>query len=298
MSPPIPHLGEILAIVCALVWSLAVILFKKSGEVVHPLALNLFKVVLAVVLLLPTMWIAGQLWPPNASVSNIAILLLSGVLAIGIADTFFFMALNRLGAGLTAIVDCLYSPLVITLSMIWLGEVMRWPQLLGAAMIVSAVFIATFEKPQHDLSASQRRLGIIYGALAMLLIAVGVVIAKPLLAELPILWVTEVRLVGGLLVILIVFIARRDRREILKSLVTARHRGYTFAGSFFGAYLSTVLWLGGMKYTQASTAAALNQTSNVFIFIMAALFLKEPINFRRAMGITLAVGGAYLVTFA
>ncbi len=294
----IPHLGETLAVVCALVWSLAVILFKKSGEVVHPLALNLFKVVLAVVLLLPTMWIAGQLWPPNASFSNIAILLLSGVLAIGIADTFFFMALNRLGAGLTAIVDCLYSPLVISLSMIWLGEVMRWPQLLGAALIVSAVFIATFEKPRHDLSISQRRWGIFYGALAMLLIAVGVVIAKPLLAELPILWVTEVRLVGGLIVILLVFLFRRDRREILKSLVTAHHRGYTFAGSFFGAYLSTVLWLGGMKYTQASTAAALNQTSNVFIFIMAAIFLREPISLKRAIGITLAVGGAYLVMFA
>jgi drug/metabolite transporter (DMT)-like permease len=31
---------------------------------------------------------------------------------------------------------------------------------------------------------------------------------------------------------------------------------------------------------------------------MAAIFLKEPINFKRAIGITLAVGGAYLVTFA
>jgi drug/metabolite transporter (DMT)-like permease len=293
----IPHLGEILALICAMVWGLAVILFKKSGEVVHPLALNLFKVVLGVVLLLPTTWIAGQFWPSNASCSDIYLLLLSGALAIGISDTLFFMALNRLGAGLTAIVDCLYSPSVITLSVLFLGESMRWLQLAGALIIVSAVFIASFEKPHHDLSHTQKWQGILYGALAMIFVAVGVVIAKPLLTNLPVLWVTEVRMLGGLIVILLTFFVFPHRRAILNTLITSHHRGYTFAGSFFGAYVSTVLWLGGMKYTQASTAAALNQTSNVFVFLMAWIILKEPINLKRAMGITLAVCGAYLVMF-
>ena len=68
-------------------------------------------------------------------------------------------------------------------------------------------------------------------------------------------------------------------------------------GSVLGAYLSMIMWLGGMKYAQASTAAALNQTSNIFIFLMAAVFLKERINLKRAIGITLGVGGAYLVMF-
>jgi drug/metabolite transporter (DMT)-like permease len=53
----------------------------------------------------------------------------------------------------------------------------------------------------------------------------------------------------------------------------------------------------GMKYTQASIAAALNQSNNVFIFILAALFLKEPINQQRLVGIILAVTGSFLVIF-
>ncbi|MBU1707543.1 DMT family transporter, partial [bacterium] len=72
--------------------------------------------------------------------------------------------------------------------------------------------------------------------------------------------------------------------------------GYTLSGSFMGAYLSMILWLGGMKYAQASIAAVLNQTSNIFLFIFAALLLKEPINLQRIVAILLGVAGAVLVT--
>lgn len=295
--PLIPHLGEILALSCALVWSLSVILFKKSGEVVHPVALNLFKNVLAIVLLVPTIWIAGVVWPQGLSVTDYAIIFLSGVFGIGIADTLFFMALNRLGAGLSAIVDCLYSPTVIALSMLWLGETMSAWQLLGALLIVSAVLIATIEKPQAGISQRNFRWGVFYGVAGIVLIAIGVVMVKPLLEKLPLLWVTEMRLIAGTSVLLIVLAFHRARKEILRSLLSSQHRVYTLVGSLLGAYVAMILWLGGMKYTQASVAAALNQTSNVLIFVLAALLLREPITLKRSIGILLGVGGAYLVTF-
>jgi len=59
-----------------------------------------------------------------------------------------------------------------------------------------------------------------------------------------------------------------------------------------------VLWLAGMKYTQASIASALNQMSNVFIFIFAALLLKEKLTVFRIIGIVLGFIGSLLVTFA
>jgi drug/metabolite transporter (DMT)-like permease len=72
---------------------------------------------------------------------------------------------------------------------------------------------------------------------------------------------------------------------------------YLISSSFLGAYLAMILWLAGMKFTMASIAAALNQTSNIFIFIFAAIFLKEPITPRRTAGIVLGVAGAFMVTF-
>ena len=50
-----PSFGEILALSSGLVWAVAVILFRISGRKVHPIGLNLFKTVLALVVMAPTM---------------------------------------------------------------------------------------------------------------------------------------------------------------------------------------------------------------------------------------------------
>jgi drug/metabolite transporter (DMT)-like permease len=69
------------------------------------------------------------------------------------------------------------------------------------------------------------------------------------------------------------------------------------AATVMGTYISLLFWLGGMKYTQASIAAALNQTSTLWTFVFAAWLLKEPVTGRRIAGLALGVGGVALVTF-
>ncbi len=291
------YLGETNAILTAIIWACAVILFKKSGERVHPIGLNLFKDMLAIVLLLPTLWIFGETLLYDAPVSDYWILLASGALGIGISDTFFFMCLNRLGAGLTAIVDCFYSPFIIGLSILWLSESLTILQVMGTILIISAVLTAV-ERGGHS-KISQRDLikGILYGLLAMLTVAVSIVAVKPVLERSPLLWVSEIRLIGGVIMLILILLLHPQRRKILISVVSVERWGYTLSGSFVGAYVALVFWLGGMKFTQASTAAALNQTSSIFIFILAFLFLKEPITLRRTIGIILGVGGAFMVMF-
>ena len=60
MAETFPFFGQILALLTAVIWAVAVILFKKSGETFHPLGLNIFKNVLAAALFLPTMWLMGE----------------------------------------------------------------------------------------------------------------------------------------------------------------------------------------------------------------------------------------------
>ncbi len=293
----IPYWGEILALITAVVWASAVILFKKSGETVHPIALNLFKNSLAVVLFVPTLYIAGQTLFYSAPANDYWLLLLSGAFGIGISDTLFFISLNKIGAGLSAIVDCLYSTFIISLSFIFIGESMNFWQIVGAMLIISAVLTAASRKGSEHISRSDLIWGIIWGALAMLATAIGIVMIKPLLSRSPLLWVVEIRLIGGMLVLLLFLTFYSKRKMVIKSLTTAGGWKFTISGSFVGAYLVMIFWLGGMKYTQASTAAALNQTSTIFIFIFAWWFLKEPVNKIRLIGIGLAVIGSFFVTF-
>jgi drug/metabolite transporter (DMT)-like permease len=281
------------------VWAFAVILFKKSGESVHPIGLNLFKDLFALVLFLPTMWLFGETLWRDAPAADYALLLASGALGIGLGDTFFFKSLNLLGAGLTAIVDCLYSPFIIGLSLLFLGERLSVLQGVGAALVVAAVLAASLQWGKGLLSRRDLALGILYGVLGLAAMAVGIVMIKPLLERSPLLWATEVRVVGGAAALAVILLFHQRRRAIVSSVISTSKRGwgYMLGGSFMGAYLAMALWLAGMKYTHASVASALNQTANVFIFIFAALLLREPISRRRTLGIVLGFAGAILVSF-
>ena len=289
------YFGEVLALLTAIAWAFAVILFKKSGEAVHPIGLNLFKNTLSAVLLVPSIYLLGDSLFHPAPIQDYILFLASGALGIGLSDTLFFKSLNILGAGLSAIVDCLYSPFIIALSTVFLAESLGAIQIVGVLMIVFAVLTATSERKSNSADGKTILKGVIYGVLAMATNAAGIVMIKPALERSPLFWVTEIRLVGGAIVLLIVLLLHKHRREIVRSIFSAKRWVYTLSGSFIGAYLAMLLWLAGMKYTQASVASALNQTSNIFIFIFAALLLREKITVYRLTGIIFGVCGAILV---
>ncbi len=294
-----PYIGEILSLLSALLWALAVIFFRKSGEKVHPIALNTFKNLLATLLIIPTLLLVGENLFRPASIHVYLLLLASGVFGIGIGDTLLFMSLNMLGAGLSGIVTCIYSPFIIGLSVIILKESLSPIQIFGAALIVAAVFIATFERKQSNTTSQSSKpyLGIILGIIAAASSAIGIVMIKPILDVSPLIWATQIRLFGGIMTLVLVFLINSRRKILYMSLTKAKKWSYTIIGSIIGTYFAMIVWLAGMKLTQASVASALNQTSTVFIFIFAFLMLKEPINKRRIVAILFAVAGSYMVSF-
>jgi drug/metabolite transporter (DMT)-like permease len=293
----VPYIGEIFALLSAVVWAFAVILFKKSGETTHPLALNLFKDVLALVLFIPTLWLFGETLFRAAPPGDYTLLLVSGVLGIAVGDTLFLKCLNILGAGLTAVVTFLYTPFTIGLSILFLRDVLTLYQALGAALIAFAVVVASLKPGKTGLSKKELLYGLGFGMLAIAASAAGLVMIKNLLDLSPLIWVVEVRLVGGVVALLAFILFTRNRRAILSSMFSKRGFKYTLLGSLFGAYLGMVFWLAGMKYALVSIATALSQTSNLMVFVFAALLLKEPITSRRLAGILMALAGALLVTF-
>ena len=67
--------------------------------------------------------------------------------------------------------------------------------------------------------------------------------------------------------------------------------GRLLLAAFVGQFLAMVLWLAGYKFTLASVAAILNETASVFILLLAAFWLKEPLTRRSILGVGLTLGG-------
>ena len=290
--------GEFSATACGLFWAIAVILFKKSGEKVPPVALNLFKGTIGLVLFFITLTVLGlPFFPAQATSSDWVILLLSGALGIGIADTLFFGSLNRLGAGRTAIVDCLYSPFVILCSVVYLDEPLSpWLFMAIGAMAV-AILLGTWKSKEagETIDRHQMRMGVLLGLGSLLLMAIGIVAVKPILNVSESWWATTVRLLGGWIVLLVHGALPSQRRAVIAAFTPNRSWRVTVPASVIGTYLALTFWILGMKHTQTTTASVLNQMSVIFMMILATIFLREPLTLRKVLAIGLGFGAGLLV---
>ncbi len=289
-------MGELFALSTAVTWSIAVILFKKSGEKVPPFALNFFRVAVSSLLFVLMFVAIREPVFGVAPVRDYLILIASGVIAIAVSDTLFHMCLNRVGAGLNAIIDGLYSPSIVFFAWLLIGEKLSHWQLAGMGSVLLGIFIATRHSPPPGATRSQLIFGIIWGVLSMLTLGVGIVIAKPVLNHSPVLWATAVRQVGCFLAMLPVALLLPSRKRIFSNFIPHSSWKYMIPGTVIGSFLSLIFWIAGMKYTQAGTAAILNQTSSIYIIILATVFLRERLTIRKVTALVLALAGIIMVT--
>lgn len=290
-------MGEFFALLAAVVWSNAVILLKKSGETVSPFSLNVFRVSVTAPLLILTLVVLRQPVNHDAPLIDYLILFASGIIAIAISDTLFHKSLNMVGAGISAIVGCLYSPSVVTFAYLLIGERLSTMQLGGMGLIIAGVVVAAGHRPPAGAGTRRIVIGVILGALSLFAVAIGIVIAKPVLNRSPVVWATSMRQVGALAALLPIALLSPGRRRILHAFRPSTSWKYTVPATFLGSYISLMAWIAGMKYTLAGIAAILNQTSTIFILIFATVFLKEPITRRKIVAAALAICGIILVTY-
>lgn len=288
-------LGEFYALACTLAWATAVILFKKSGESLAPFALNFFKNIVVVPLFLLTMLVVHGLDWPSIPAADLPLILLSGLLGIALGDTLYFQALNAIGASRMAVAQTLYSPFVIALSIVFLGERLHGWQFLGVALVLGGILLVTYVRNGSAADARVLRRGVLLGGASVLAMAAGVVMAKPMLEQHDFVTVTFLRVIGGIAGQSAVVLWRRNAADLMNQYRAVRHWPQVIAGSIIGTYISMLLWLAGYKYTSASIAAVLNEMAAVVILIMAVVFLRERVTARQVFGCLLAVAGVVLV---
>lgn len=305
---PTPYLGELCALLAPLAWSVAVILFRQSGSA-PAVSLNLFKNTLAIVLLSLTLLIAGIPLPSDRPWADWGRLVVSGLLGLAVADTLLFEGLRRIGAARLAVVDTAYAPVVVLLSTLVLGEEPTPAFFVGVVVVVGGLLLATVRPPpergpdgetaaQARASARELAIGTLYAFCAITGTAVGVVIAKPVLAEANLVEVTWTRLVAGFLGQVVWIVATGRGSLAIIAFRPGRLWRTLLPGAFIGTYVSLMLWLGGFKWADASVAAVLNQMATVYMMGLAWLVLGERLGVRQVLGGLLAAGGALWIVYA
>jgi len=227
------------------------------------------------------------------------VLVASGVVGIAVADTLFLYALNEIGAARTGIISAGYPLSVILLSTVFLGDRLAAFQWGGALAVVAAIVLASVPEerlPQGSPSTPRSQAkGIAAGLASVALMAVGIVMAKPALDCVGVVWASTLRLAGGNLFLALYCASRSDRAEVFSVLLPSRGWRFAVPGAVVGTWLSYMLWLGGVKYANVSVAAVLNQLIVVYTAVLAVVFLGERLTRARGAAVVLGLAGSVLV---
>ncbi len=284
--------GELFSLASAVGWATAVILYKAAGESLSANSLNLVKNLISLTFLLPTAVLLHGLDWPVLSGTQWLILIASGYFGIAVADTFYLQALRSMGAGRTAIIASLYSPFVVVLSIMFLGEALALWQWFGFVLVLFGILIVVYQRHYSEVDQQTLLKGALLAVASVFLTAAGVVAMKPILVADGFFWLVALRMLAGVAGMLLLLLVRGRIIQVVNEVRQQEHRWrLIFAGAFIGTYLALIFWLAGFKYTDASVASVLNETANVFIVIMAWLFLGEALSKRRVLGIALTFSG-------
>ena len=288
--------GELAALGAAFLWAMSAVVFAQLGKKIPPLALNLSKGVIAIALIALTLIVQGNYLTEIDTVA-LGLLLLSGVLGIGLGDTFYFEALNNLGARQTLLLQALAPPLAALIALTFLQEALSARAWAGIVLTVSGVAWVISERVPNAINKIVTPLrGIGFALLSVLGQASGAVLSRAALVDTTIspLWSTLLRLVGGVLVLLLWIPLQRQSHLWFKPLQSKQVLGVITLTALFSTYLGILLQQTALKYTATGIAQALIATSPLFVLPIAA-WMGDVVTFRALLGVLVALSGIGLL---
>ena len=292
-------IGELLSLGSAIIWGFSVSLFKIIGNTVSPYILNPLKNTIGTILFIITCIAVGNnplVYELNTN--EYILIIVSGIIGITIADVLFLLSLNILGTSRSSIINTIYSPMVILLAYFILGEQLQFIHIVGGGLIIGSIIFLSMDTNQQTVE--NITFGLILGIIAYTLMALGIVIIKPILDKFSNsidaqLWIILYRLIPGTILSYVTMSIMLSRTEIKKQLSSKKIWPIILLGSFLGTYVGFAMWIIGMAKTTASIASILNQTSTIFIAFFGWLILKENFSKKMMLCFLVALVGAFII---
>ncbi|MDC1050787.1 DMT family transporter [Candidatus Marinimicrobia bacterium] len=297
-----PYFGEISALIAALCWSIAIIIFKSASRFLSPILITALKNTIALFLFIILFLLFDiPFWNYEIETIDYLKLMISGLIGMGIGDILFIYALSQIGANRIAIINCFEPAVIYLFSIFLLGTVLTTQQLIGFIIVIISLLIISNENDSEDIDPKTKRKGMFIQISAVILSSLGIVLIKPVLSlssnDIQMqLWITSVRLFPGFIVAWIIFILQKNKLSLLSPLKDFKLLWKILLSSGLGTFVALSFWIVGYaNIEKPPVASIIGQTSVIFIIILSYIFLKEKISKLRIVSILFALSGVILI---
>ncbi len=285
-------LGSAAALASACSWAIGAILFRRLGDSLSPVAMNLTKSVIGTLYLGVVLLLFG-FGPVNRQ--DFLFLGLSGLLGIAIGDSFFFKSLMYLGARLTVLAEMSGPILTVVLAVVLLDEKISLAVAIGMILVLTGVTWVLWEHAGRDEVRIARLKGVGFSLLSGLCMSASIILAKKALANTSAIQATFIRIFWAALSLSAWGLVSRSMNSWVRPLSNHKLLRLALLAAFVAIFGGFWLFLVALKFIDASIATVLNSTTPLFILPLSALMLKENISVRSLFGVCIAILGVALL---
>ncbi len=302
------HLGEIIALVVAMSWTVTALFADKASHRMGTLSANIIRLFLAALFLALILWVGvGYPYPVYADGKAWLWLSLSALVGYVFGDWCLFNCYLSIGARFGQLFMTLAPPIAAIAGWAILGETLSWSSGLAMAVTLLGIAISILSRGEdHQMHLALPLRGVLLGLGAGLGQGVGLVLSKVGMehyaailpadapSHLPALLPfasTMIRAVVGAAGFLALMALQKKTRELKTAVHDRKGMGYALVMTFFGPVLGVSLSLMAVRYTSAGIASTLMALTPVFILIPYAFIYHQRIRARELLGVAVSMAG-------
>ena len=295
-------IGELAALATSFFFAMTALIFTQTGRMVGSQVTNRMRLTFALVyLVIINVILFGEPLPFSAEGSRWLWLSLSGIIGLSLGDAFLFQALVSVGPRLGTLLLSLAPIFGSIIAWVFFGETLSALQITGIVLALAGIaWVVTSHEEPPDTPRGHTRRGVLFGVLAGLGQAVGLVLSKQgMFGEFSPFQANAMRMLAAVIFIwgwtafdgklAATFTALRNKPRII---------GLIALGAVMGPLLGVSASLLAVQHAEIGVASTLMALPPVIILPISYFALKEKIGWQAILGTLLAIAGVAVLFLA
>ena len=295
-------IGELAALATSFLFAMTALIFTSTGRMVGSQVTNRMRLTFALVyLIILNVVLFREPLPFSAESSRWLWLSLSGVIGLSLGDAFLFQSLISVGPRLGTLLLSLAPIFGSIIAWVFFGEILTPLQITGIVVALTGIawVVLSHEEPPDTPHGYTRR-GVIFGVLAGLGQAIGLVLSKQgMFGDFPSFQANSIRMLAAVIFIWAwsafegktgaTFIALREKPQVIRLLAI---------GALVGPVLGVSSSLLAVQHAEIGVASTLMALPPVIILPISYFVFREKIGWPAIAGTMLAIAGVGILFLA